>query len=137
MEHNLFVFSTSVPTNPQNMEDSWFDNPAVLFHAEAPLSLPDGSVVLVGGFVNRGYVNRNMPNTDPAYEGGTAEPTFEFYTSRGGTPQVTQFMITTSRTLICSSYRQAIFLCRLMFPPVPYQLGSTNKYGSLQMPTKI
>jgi len=33
-------------------------------------SLPDGSVVLVGGFVNGGYVNRNFPNIDPEFEGG-------------------------------------------------------------------
>jgi hypothetical protein len=59
-------------------------------------SLPDGSVVMIGGFVNGGYVNRNLPNTDPAYEGGAAEPTFEFYPSRGGTPAVMQFMIETS-----------------------------------------
>jgi hypothetical protein len=88
----------------QNFNDSscqWFDNPAVLsmqrqrWYSTAE-SLPDGSVVMIGGFVNGGYVNRNFPNTDPAYEGGAAEPTFEFYPSRGGTPAVMQFMIETS-----------------------------------------
>ena len=97
-------------TNSQNMNDSscqWYDNPAVLSMQKkrwysAAESLPDGSVVLIGGFVNGGYVNRNMPNIDPAYESstpgtpGAAEPTFEFYPSRGGTPEVMQFMITTS-----------------------------------------
>jgi len=88
----------------QNFSDpscQWFDNPAVLsmqkqrWYSTAE-SLPDGSVVVIGGFVNGGYVNRNFPNVDPAYEGGAAEPTFEFYPNRGGTPAVMQFMISTS-----------------------------------------
>jgi hypothetical protein len=78
----------------------WFDNSTVLsmqmkrWYAAAE-ALADGTVVLIGGFVNGGYVNRNVPNVDPAYEGGAAEPTYEFYPSRGA-PQVMQFMITTS-----------------------------------------
>ena len=78
----------------------WYDNPAQLsmqkqrWYSTAE-SLADGSVVLIGGFVNGGYVNRNFPNTDPAYEGGAAEPTYEFYPSKG-TAEVMQFMITTS-----------------------------------------
>ena len=59
-------------------------------------ALPDGSVVIIGGFVNGGYVNRNFPNIDPATEGGAAEPTFEFYPSRGTAPAVMQFMVETS-----------------------------------------
>jgi hypothetical protein len=91
-------------TNSQNFNSSncqWFDNPAVLsmqnqrWYSSAE-SLPDGSVVMIGGFVNGGYVNRNMPNIDPTYEGGAADPTFEFYPSRGGTPAIMQFMIETS-----------------------------------------
>ena len=91
-------------TSSQNLNSSecqWFDNPAVLsmqkqrWYSTAE-SLPDGSIVMIGGFVNGGYVNRNVPNTDPAYEGGAAEPTFEFYPSRGGSPAVMQFMIETS-----------------------------------------
>lgn len=57
--------------------------------------LADGSVVIVGGFVNGGYVNRNYPNTDPTNEGGAAEPTFEFYPSRGDATNM-EFMTTTS-----------------------------------------
>ena len=58
-------------------------------------ALGDGTVVLIGGFTSGGYVNRNMPNTDPTYEGGGATPTFEFYPSRGPAT-VMQFMTTTS-----------------------------------------
>jgi hypothetical protein len=85
-------------TSPQC---SWFDNSTVLAMQKqrwysAAEALADGSVVLIGGFVNGGYVNRNFPNIDPATEGGAAEPTYEFFPSRGGTPQQMQFMITTS-----------------------------------------
>lgn len=79
---------------------SWYDSPNGLqmqkhrwYPGAEPLA--DGSVVLVGGFVNGGYINRNYPNTDPEYEGGAAEPTYEFYPSNG-TAQVMQFMIQTS-----------------------------------------
>jgi hypothetical protein len=78
-------------TTSDNFADSrcqWFDNPAVLsmqkrrwYSAAEPLA--DGSIVLIGGFVNGGYVNRNFPNTDPKLEGGAAEPTYEFFPSRG------------------------------------------------------
>lgn len=90
-------------TNADDFSSSkcqWFDNPAVLsmqkqrWYAAAE-ALADGTIVLIGGFVNGGYVNRNIPNTDPTYEGGAAEPTYEFYPSRGAA-QVMQFMTTTS-----------------------------------------
>ena len=57
--------------------------------------LADGTITLIGGFVNGGYINRNYPNTDPALEGGAAEPTVEFYPTRGDA-KVMQFMIDTS-----------------------------------------
>lgn len=81
-------------------ECQWFDNPAVLSMQKqrwysAAEALGDGTIALIGGFVNGGYINRNTPNTDPEYEGGAAEPTYEFYPSRG-TATVMQFMITTS-----------------------------------------
>lgn len=83
---------------------SWYDSPNGLqmqkkrwYPGCEPLA--DGSVVLVGGFVNGGYINRNTPNTDPEYEGGidaaAAEPTYEYYPSNG-TAEVMQFMIATS-----------------------------------------
>ncbi|CCO32449.1 Galactose oxidase Short=GAO [Rhizoctonia solani AG-1 IB] len=58
--------------------------------------LADGSIVIVGGYVNGGYINRNTPNVDPAYSEGAAEPTFEFWPGRGTPAAVMQFMITTS-----------------------------------------
>ena len=58
-------------------------------------ALADGTIVLIGGFTSGGYVNRNLPNTDPAYEGGGATPTYEFYPSRGPAT-VMNFMISTS-----------------------------------------
>jgi hypothetical protein len=58
-------------------------------------ALANGTVVLVGGFTSGGYINRNTPNTDPTYEGGAAEPTFESYPS-GSQPQVMNFMVKTS-----------------------------------------
>lgn len=79
----------------------WFDNPSVLsmqkqrWYSSAE-ALSDGSIVLIGGFVNGGYINRNTPNTDPQLEGGAAEPTYEFFPANGRAPQVMQFMITTS-----------------------------------------
>ncbi|KAG7088918.1 hypothetical protein E1B28_012862 [Marasmius oreades] len=79
----------------------WFDNPDVLsmqkqrwYSAAEPLG--DGTIALIGGFVNGGYINRNYPNTDPAYEGGAAEPTYEFYPANGKKAEVMQFMIKTS-----------------------------------------
>lgn len=78
----------------------WFDNPAVLsmqkdrwYSAAEPLA--DGSIAIIGGFVNGGYINRNYPNTDPAFEGGAAEPTYEFFPSKGQATMM-QFMVDTS-----------------------------------------
>lgn len=66
-------------------------------------ALADGSVVLMGGFIGGGYVNRNLPNIDPTYEkanpsdaSGGAEPSFEFFPPRSGDVQNMQFMTTTS-----------------------------------------
>ncbi|KAJ8592539.1 putative copper radical oxidase [Rhizopogon salebrosus TDB-379] len=78
----------------------WFDNPAVLSMQKqrwysAAEALGDGTIALIGGFVNGGYINRNYPNVDPTFEGGAAEPTYEFYPSRGTATQMT-FMTTTS-----------------------------------------
>lgn len=68
-------------------------------------SLADGSMVLVGGAMNGGFINRNYPNTDPAYAGGGggsltnlnggANPSYEFYPSKGAL-QLSNFMVNTS-----------------------------------------
>ncbi|KAJ7595709.1 glyoxal oxidase N-terminus-domain-containing protein [Mycena floridula] len=80
---------------------TWFDNPAALsmqkqrwYSAAEPLG--DGSIAIIGGFVNGGYVNRNFPNVDPEFEGGAAESTFEFYPSNGQPATPMKFMIDTS-----------------------------------------
>ncbi|KAH9073097.1 glyoxal oxidase [Lactarius deliciosus] len=80
---------------------SWYDSPQGLQMARARWypgaePLADGTIVLIGGFNGGGYINRNYPNTDPAYEGGAAEPTFEFFPSRSQAPQVMDFMVKTS-----------------------------------------
>ncbi|KAI0827203.1 DUF1929-domain-containing protein [Trametes gibbosa] len=79
----------------------WFDNSSLLsmqsqrwYSGAEPLS--DGTVVLVGGFSNGGYINRNWPNVDPATEGGAANPTYEFFPANGRQEAVFPFMIQTS-----------------------------------------
>ena len=79
----------------------WFDDPTVLsmqksrwYSAAEPTG--EGNIVIIGGFVNGGYVNRNYPNVDPEYEGGAAEPTYEYYPPTGATPQVFNFLVQTS-----------------------------------------
>jgi hypothetical protein len=59
-------------------------------------ALANGTVVLIGGFAAGGYINRNMPNTDPTYEGGAAEPTYEFFPPGPQSPQIMNFMVKTS-----------------------------------------
>jgi hypothetical protein len=79
----------------------WFDDPSVLamqkrrwYSTAEPTA--DGSIVLIGGFVNGGYINRNTPNNDRTLEGGAAEPTYEFYPANGRPATNMQFMTTTS-----------------------------------------
>ena len=79
----------------------WFDNASLLsmqdqrwYSAAEPMA--DGTIAIIGGFSNGGYINRNYPNVDPAYEGGAATPTYEFYPANGKQPQVMNFMVKTS-----------------------------------------
>lgn len=79
----------------------WFDNPAVLrmqkqrwYSAAEPMG--DGTIVIIGGFSNGGYINRAYPNVDPENENGAAQPTYEFFPSNGQDAQVMNFMIKTS-----------------------------------------
>lgn len=83
-----------------NTECQWFDNATLLsmqkqrwYSAAEPLA--DGTIAIIGGFVEGGYINRNWPNTDPATEGGAAEPTYEFYPTKGDATTM-KFMIETS-----------------------------------------
>ncbi|KZT02778.1 copper radical oxidase [Laetiporus sulphureus 93-53] len=83
-----------------NTECAWYDNATVLhmqqqrwYSAAEPLG--NGTVAIIGGFVEGGYVNRNYPNEDPEFEGGAANPTYEFYPSTGEAT-VMNFMIKTS-----------------------------------------
>ena len=92
-------------TSSDNFDDTscqWFDDPDVLamqkrrwYSAAEPLG--DGTIVLIGGFTNGGYINRNWPNTDPEFEGGAADCTYEYYPNTAGKePQTMDFMIKTS-----------------------------------------
>ncbi|KAJ7129805.1 glyoxal oxidase N-terminus-domain-containing protein [Mycena epipterygia] len=76
----------------------WFDDPDTLSMQRqrwysAAEALGDGSIVLIGGFQNGGYILRNYPNNDPT---AGAELTYEFYPSNGQTPQNLQFLFKTS-----------------------------------------
>ncbi|KAF7346181.1 CAP10 domain-containing protein [Mycena sanguinolenta] len=91
-------------TNSDNFASTncqWFDNAAVLSMQKkrwysAAEALGNGTIVIIGGFVNGGYINRNYPNTDPTFSGGAAEPTYEFYPSNGQTPAQMAFLTKTS-----------------------------------------
>jgi hypothetical protein len=85
-------------TSPQCQ---WFDDPTVLSmqHSRwysAAEATADGNVVIIGGFVNGGYVNRNWPNVDPVTEGLAADSTYEYYPPRPATPQQFDFLVHTS-----------------------------------------
>jgi hypothetical protein len=91
-------------TSADNFDDpkcQWFDEPTQLSMKKnrwysAAESLGDGSVVIMGGFVNGGYINRNWPNLDPEFEGGAADCTYEFYPPRNEDAQTMKFLIDTS-----------------------------------------
>jgi hypothetical protein len=58
--------------------------------------LADGSVVLIGGFRQGGYINREYPNLDPTYEVNKSEPTYEFFPPTGQDPPILKFVVDTS-----------------------------------------
>ncbi|KZW01846.1 DUF1929-domain-containing protein [Exidia glandulosa HHB12029] len=68
-------------------ECQWYDDPATLkmmkarWYATAE-TLGDGTVLLVGGMVGGGYINRNFHSSDLAGQGGMAENTYELYPRR-------------------------------------------------------
>lgn len=79
----------------------WFDDPTVLsmknsrwYSAAEPTG--EGNIVIIGGFVNGGYINRNYPNVDPEKQGGAADSTYEYYPPVADAPRTFQFLIKTS-----------------------------------------
>jgi hypothetical protein len=97
--------SSTISSDPSvlasNASCGWYDDPSVLsmqghrwYSTAEPLA--DGSIVIIGGFVNGGYINRNYPNRDPTFEGNASNPTFEFFPSRNEPPALMDFMTTTS-----------------------------------------
>jgi hypothetical protein len=56
----------------------------------------DGRIILIGGMIKGGYINRVVPNIDPATENGQAEPTFEYFPAKDGDPLVLDFVVKTS-----------------------------------------
>lgn len=90
--------STDDLTSPQC---AWFDDPTVLamqrarwYSAVEPTG--DGTIVIIGGFVTGGYINRWFPDVDPVTENGSAENTYEYYPGQEGAPQIVQFLVETS-----------------------------------------
>jgi hypothetical protein len=94
--------------NPCKITDSlntapcrWFDEPEQLamkrqrwYSTAEPNG--DGRIILIGGMIYGGYINRVLPNIDPATEGGQAEPTFEYFPPKDGDPLVLDFVVRTS-----------------------------------------
>ncbi|KAH9475866.1 Aldehyde oxidase GLOX [Psilocybe cubensis] len=79
----------------------WFDDPTVLsmknsrwYSAAEPTG--EGNIVIIGGFVNGGYINRNYPNVDPERQGGAADSTYEYYPPVADAPRTFRFLIQTS-----------------------------------------
>lgn len=105
-----------VASGSGNASIQWLDNPGGLQMQSQRWypgieTLPDGSLVLIGGANNGGFINRNYPNDDPAFagggsmtnpSGGGANPTYEFYPPRAslpagnGTLGYSNFMVKTS-----------------------------------------
>ncbi|EKM53182.1 uncharacterized protein PHACADRAFT_259359 [Phanerochaete carnosa HHB-10118-sp] len=77
----------------------WYDNPSVT-HLQAMRwystaeAMGDGTVAIIGGFTNGGYINRNYPDdTDPVWQGGASTPTYEFWPPRNTSLPVMQFLV--------------------------------------------
>ncbi|KAJ7507666.1 glyoxal oxidase [Mycena galericulata] len=76
----------------------WFDQPDLLsmikqrWYSSAE-ALGNGTIIIIGGFTDGGYILRNVPNARPT---DGAELTYEFYPSNGQTPQNVSFLFKTS-----------------------------------------
>ncbi|KAJ3489674.1 hypothetical protein NLJ89_g11510 [Agrocybe chaxingu] len=80
---------------------AWYDEPTQLSLRRerwysAAEATGEGEVVIIGGFVRGGFVNRWVPNVDPATSDGQADPTYEYYPPRSGEPRTFDFLIKTS-----------------------------------------
>jgi hypothetical protein len=76
----------------------WFDDSSTLAMQRrrwysAAEALGNGTIVLIGGFQNGGYILRNVPNNNP---NDGAELTYEFHPTNGQTPQPLNFLVKTS-----------------------------------------
>lgn len=102
------------PTDDSH-ELKWIDEPNGTNKMDSPRWYPgievlaDGTLVLIGGATNGGFINRNTPNIDPLYasgqknpkknqwEQGGANPSYEFWPPQNKPkPQVSEFMKRTS-----------------------------------------
>lgn len=109
----------------------WYDDASVLamqrkrwYSTAEPLD--DGSVVLIGGFVNGGYINRNYPSTG-GDQGGAAENSFEFYPTRGDA-QPMQFL---EDTVGLNSYPHAFLMpSGKMFVQANYSTSASSSASS-------
>ncbi|GJJ12969.1 hypothetical protein Clacol_007216 [Clathrus columnatus] len=77
-------------------------------------SFPDGSAILIGGMHGGGFVNRNLPNVDPTFEGGGANPTYGFWPPKGP-EQNMAFMTLTSGLNTCIILYDAVRFTILLF----------------------
>ncbi|GJJ12980.1 hypothetical protein Clacol_007227 [Clathrus columnatus] len=67
-------------------------------------SLPDGSAILIGGMHGGGFVNRNLPNVDPTFEGGGANPTYGFWPPKGPEQNMAFMTLTSGLNTYALSY---------------------------------
>lgn len=80
-------------------ECQWYDDPSVThlkamrwYSTAEPQA--DGTVVVIGGYSNGGYINRNYPDTtDPIWQGGASQPTYEFWPPTDATPPVMDILV--------------------------------------------
>jgi len=84
--------------NPGNC--MWFDDGSKLalkkrrwYSSAEPTG--DGTIVILGGFVNGGFINRWYPVTDPLTQLGQAESTYEYHPAIAADPPVLQFLVDT------------------------------------------
>lgn len=80
---------------------AWFDQPDQLsmkklrwYSTAEPTG--EGQVVIIGGMINGGYINRWLPNVDPTNEAGQAESTYEYFPAENVDPPVVNFIVRTS-----------------------------------------